>query len=214
MYQYIQHEITCVQIYHIQALLSTKYNGWRLGMRMTVSCSNGARMCFQSMKRRQNKLCKTIFRTFSFPVNNAEYLFGVFLKTMTSMQVWKFEIKIRRCNWNIRRIYIIKMMIIFFPKTSSHVGLIWRRKGILHKNKLVWIFYMFLFSILDWYCHNWYNRLSNAVILHIIVTYCWGWRRKFKRPYCSFTTHGISPGGQRTGHPCRLPDWSSILCKG
>ena len=116
MYQYIQHEITCVQIYNIQALLSTKYNGWKLRMRMTVSCSNGARMCFQSMKRRQNKLYKTIFRTFSFPVNNAEYLFGVFLKTMTSMQVWKFEIKIRRCNWNIRRIYIMKMMIILFPK--------------------------------------------------------------------------------------------------
>ena len=169
---------------------------------------------FNQWKGGKTNSAQLFLELFLFLLTMLNDLFWVFLKTMTSMQVWKFEIKIRRCNWNIRRIYIIKMMIIFFPKTSSHVGLIWRRKGILHKNKLGWIFYMFLFSILDWYCHNWYNRLSNAVILHIIVTYCWGWRRKFKRPYCSFTTHGISPGGQRTGHPCRLPDWSSVFRKG
>ena len=142
MYQYIQHD---VQIHNIQALLSTKYNGWKLGMRMTVSCSNGIRMCFQSMKRRQNKLCKTIFRTFSFPVNNAEYLFGVFLKTMTSMQVWKFEIKIRRCNWNIRRIYIIQMMIILFSQNffSNRLNFTYTWSSLSIKRGA--IFYMFFF---------------------------------------------------------------------
>ena len=31
----IQHELTCVQINDSQGLLSTKYKGWKLGMRMT-----------------------------------------------------------------------------------------------------------------------------------------------------------------------------------
>ena len=133
MYQYIQHD---VQIHNIQALLSTKYNGWKLGMRMTVSCSNGARMCFQSMKRRQNKLCTTIFRTFSFPVNNAEWLVRGIPKNYdvnASMKVWNQNTTLQLKY--TKNIYHENDDYSFFPKTSSHIGLIWRRKGILYKIK-------------------------------------------------------------------------------